>query len=86
MSTQIANTRPRPDKVLTSIADYVAGFPVNSQEAYNTAHGITPQTIQKEIAAPWAQAAEADYVDLPSIAEEPTQVLRISAEVLRRLM
>ena len=37
MSTPIANARPKPDKVLTDIADYVASFPVNSQEAYNTA-------------------------------------------------
>ena len=26
MSTQVSNTRPKPDKVLTDIADYVAGL------------------------------------------------------------
>jgi 2-methylcitrate dehydratase len=37
MSTHISNIRPRPDKVLTDIADYVAGFRIDSKEAYNTA-------------------------------------------------
>ena len=37
MSTYIPNTRPKPDKVLTDIADYVAGYRIASQEAYNTA-------------------------------------------------
>jgi 2-methylcitrate dehydratase len=37
MSTHISNTRPQPDKVLTDIADYVAGFRIESKEAYNTA-------------------------------------------------
>jgi len=40
------------------------------QAAYNQEHGITPQTIQKAIATPWAEIAEADYVNLPKIAEE----------------
>jgi len=37
MSTHISNIRPRPDKVLADIADYVAGFRIDSKEAYNTA-------------------------------------------------
>jgi 2-methylcitrate dehydratase len=37
MSTHISNIRPRPDKVLTDIADYVAGFRIDSKEAYKTA-------------------------------------------------
>jgi excinuclease ABC subunit B len=40
------------------------------QEAYNRAHGITPQTIQKAIAEPLAAVCEADYVTVP-LAEEP---------------
>ena len=39
------------------------------QEAYNREHGITPQTIQKTIAEPWVSAAEADYVDLTTVAD-----------------
>ena len=37
MSTHVSNIRPRPDKVLTDIADYVSGYAIKSAEAYNTA-------------------------------------------------
>jgi 2-methylcitrate dehydratase len=37
MSTHVSNVRPRPDKVLTDIADYVSGYAIKSAEAYNTA-------------------------------------------------
>jgi 2-methylcitrate dehydratase len=37
MSTHVPTARPRPDKVLTDIADYVSGYAVRSGEAYNTA-------------------------------------------------
>jgi 2-methylcitrate dehydratase len=37
MSSQTSNIRPQPDKVLTDIADYVAGFRIDSKEAYQTA-------------------------------------------------
>jgi excinuclease ABC subunit B len=40
------------------------------QAAFNRAHGITPQTIQKAIASRWAEVAEADYVDLPAVNED----------------
>jgi 2-methylcitrate dehydratase len=37
MSAHISNVRPRPDKVLVDIANYVGKYAVKSAEAYNTA-------------------------------------------------
>jgi 2-methylcitrate dehydratase len=37
MSAHISNVRPRPDKVLVDIANYVGKYTVKSAEAYNTA-------------------------------------------------
>ena len=37
MSVHSSNVRPRPDRVLTGIADYVAQYQIKSREAYNTA-------------------------------------------------
>ena len=45
MSTQISNIRPKPDKVLTDIADYVTGYRINSQEAYDTARLCLMDTL-----------------------------------------
>jgi excinuclease ABC subunit B len=36
-----------------------------AQAAYNTAHGITPQTIQKAISDPLIAACEGDYLTVP---------------------
>ncbi|MBI5420453.1 MAG: excinuclease ABC subunit UvrB [Deltaproteobacteria bacterium] len=36
------------------------------QEAYNALHGITPETVKKNIAAPIGQVCEADYVTVPA--------------------
>ena len=45
MSSHISNVRPKPDKVLTLIADYVAGFSVKSPEAYETARYCLMDTL-----------------------------------------
>ena len=45
MSAPISNVRPQPDKVITDIADYVAGFRVKSEEAYNTARLCLMDTL-----------------------------------------
>jgi len=45
MSSKVSNVRPKPDKVLTDIAEYVAGFRITSQEAYNTARLCLMDTL-----------------------------------------
>jgi 2-methylcitrate dehydratase len=45
MSAQISNVRPKPDKVLTLIADYVAKYSVKSAEAYDTARYCLMDTL-----------------------------------------
>jgi 2-methylcitrate dehydratase len=45
MSMHTSNIRPKPDKVLTDITDYVVGFQVKSQEAYNTARLCLMDTL-----------------------------------------
>ena len=45
MSAAASNVRPEPDRVLTDIADYVAGFRVDSGEAYNTARLCLMDTL-----------------------------------------
>ena len=37
MSSHSSNTRPKPDKVLTDIADYVTKYKIKGREAYNAA-------------------------------------------------
>jgi len=37
MSAPISTVRPKPDKVLVDIADYLAGYKINSKEAFETA-------------------------------------------------
>jgi excinuclease ABC subunit B len=39
------------------------------QERFNQEHGITPQTIRKAIASSWAEVSQADYVEVPLLAE-----------------
>jgi len=39
------NIRPKPDKVLTDIADYVVGYRISSQDAYNTARLCLMDTL-----------------------------------------
>ncbi len=45
MSAAISNVRPKPDKVLTDIADYVSGYNIKSAEAYNTARLCLMDTL-----------------------------------------
>ncbi|HJY77709.1 MAG TPA: bifunctional 2-methylcitrate dehydratase/aconitate hydratase [Burkholderiales bacterium] len=45
MSAPISNVRPKPDKVLTDIADYVTKFQVTSAEAYDTARYCLMDTL-----------------------------------------
>ncbi len=61
------------------------------QQAYNTTHGITPQTIQKAIHSPLIDAGEADYVDVPLVAEDeeayvPPQQIAARVAALRKEM
>ena len=45
MSSHISNVRPKPDKVLTLIADYAAKYQVKSAEAYDTARYCLMDTL-----------------------------------------
>ena len=45
MSAPISNVRPKPDKVLTDIADYVTKYKVTSPEAYDTARYCLMDTL-----------------------------------------
>src|SRR5689334_852913 len=45
MSAPISNVRPKPDKVLTDIADYVTRYQVTSTEAYETARYCLVDTL-----------------------------------------
>jgi 2-methylcitrate dehydratase len=45
MSAPISNIRPKPDKVLTDIADYVCDYRIESPEAYDTARLCLMDTL-----------------------------------------
>ncbi|HEV2430630.1 MAG TPA: MmgE/PrpD family protein, partial [Burkholderiales bacterium] len=45
MSAHISNVRPRPDKVLTLIADYATKYEIKSSEAYETARYCLMDTL-----------------------------------------
>ena len=45
MSAHISNVRPKPDKVLTLIADYATKQPIKSAEAYETARYCLMDTL-----------------------------------------
>ncbi|HKW36527.1 MAG TPA: bifunctional 2-methylcitrate dehydratase/aconitate hydratase [Burkholderiales bacterium] len=45
MSAPVSNVRPRPDRVLVDIADYVAKHEITSAEAYNTARLCLMDTL-----------------------------------------
>ncbi len=45
MSSHVSNVRPKPDKVLTLIADYATKTPIRSDEAYDTARYCLMDTL-----------------------------------------
>ena len=45
MSAHISNVRPKPDKVLTLISDYVKDFQIKSEDAYTTARYCLMDTL-----------------------------------------
>jgi 2-methylcitrate dehydratase len=45
VSAHISNVRPKPDKVLTDIADYAGKFKISSKEAYETARHCLIDTL-----------------------------------------
>jgi 2-methylcitrate dehydratase len=45
MSAPVSNVRPKPDKVLVDIADYVGKYEIKSAEAYNTARLCLMDTL-----------------------------------------
>ena len=45
MSSHISNVRPKPDKILTDIADYVSQHAISSKEAYETARLCLMDTL-----------------------------------------
>src|SRR5712692_1628196 len=45
MSAHVSNVRPKPDKVLTLVADYVTKYSVKSEEAYDTARYCLMDTL-----------------------------------------
>ncbi|MBI1817984.1 MAG: excinuclease ABC subunit UvrB [Deltaproteobacteria bacterium] len=54
------------------------------QAAYNQEHGITPSTIQKAIDPRLVESAEADYVDVPIVAEADAEYLSLK-ELSKRI-
>ena len=45
MSAPVSNVLPKPDRVLTDIADYVASYEINSKEAFDTARYCLMDTL-----------------------------------------
>jgi 2-methylcitrate dehydratase len=45
MSAPVSNVRPKPDKVLVDIADYIGKYEIKSAEAYNTARLCLMDTL-----------------------------------------
>ena len=45
MSSHISNVRPKPDKVLVDIVDYVTKYKIKSKDAYETARYCLMDTL-----------------------------------------
>jgi excinuclease ABC subunit B len=53
------------------------------QAAFNKEHGITPQTVIKSLGSPLVKIYDADYVDIPLVAD---QAVKYAAADLPRLI
>lgn len=45
MSSHISNVRPAPDQVIVDIANYVADYEIQSEEAFDTARNCLMDTL-----------------------------------------
>ena len=55
------------------------------QETYNTKHGITPESIKKNIGDLLSSIYEADYAAIPTVAEGPEDRYRSLEEIEREI-
>ena len=58
------------------------------QQAFNEEHGIVPRSVVKQIDEPLIQAYDADYVDVPLVADEgpaPSEIPRMVAKLKKEM-